>query len=127
MIEERSLPDLVRDATSDAVTLIRQEGELFKREVELKAERIQGTLVLLVVGAVGAIVAGLSAAALATIVLAHFIPLWAASLVVTAALAVVAMVALSWAKRRVTHLEATPDTTVESVKKDVRALKGAVQ
>lgn len=117
---DRSLPELVAEATSELSTLFRKEVELAKAEIReslgnagkgagaFGAAGLAGYLALVFLSL--AVMFGLDAAGL---------PLWAAALVVAVAYAVVAAVLAKTGKRALANASPVPDRTVETLKEDV--------
>jgi len=121
--DERSLGELFSELAAETGTLVRQEVALAQAEISTKATRV-GTQVgyLAVGGAIGyaamlAIMAGI------IIALSHFIPAWAAALLVGAVVGVVSFFLISSAISRLKNTNLKPEESVESIKEDAQWLK----
>ncbi|MFD5452433.1 phage holin family protein [Streptomyces sp. NPDC003470] len=122
--EHHSVGELVGQATEQLSRLVRQEVALAKEELAAKGKRVgRGGGML---GAAGAIAyVGLFAlAGTATAALSLVLPVWAAALIVTAVLFVIAGV-LAMAGRAQLRRAAppTPEQTIGSVKADVDEIR----
>lgn len=124
--EKRSIFRLIGDLPGYIVDLVKSELEQLKAEVlgKLKAA---GIGIGLLVGASAFLFFALGVFTAAAILgLATVLPGWAAALIVGGILVVIAvilvLVGLSLLKKGVPP---TPETTIESVRQDVNALKGS--
>ncbi|NUT38102.1 MAG: phage holin family protein [Hamadaea sp.] len=125
---EASSPELVRQATDQITTLVRQEMQLARAELTEKGKRL-GIGVGLFTGAgvtvfyaVGALLFALGLG------LAEAMPAWLAALVVAVLLLVVAGVQTLIGRAQVKRgTPITPTGTVESVKADLDAIGSAVE
>jgi MFS family permease len=125
---ERPVGELVKDATQQAQTLIRQEIELAKVELGQKAKKAgMGAGMFGGAGLFGLFAfAALTAAFIGAIDLA--VPFWAAALIVAAVYGAIAGVLALTGKNKVQ--EATPpvpEATVENLKEDVAWTKQRAQ
>jgi MFS family permease len=125
---ERPVGDLVKDATAQAQTLIRQEVELAKVELSEKGKRAGiGAGMFGGAGLFGLFAfAALTAAFIGAVDLA--VPFWAAALIVAAAYGAVAGVLALTGKNKVqSATPPVPEEAVESVKEDVAWTKQRAQ
>ncbi len=125
---ERSVGDLVKDATAQAQTLIRQEAELAKAELSEKGKKVGiGAGMFGGAGLFGLFAfAALTAAFIGAIDLA--VPFWAAALIVAAVYGAIAGVLALTGKNKVqAATPPVPEETVESVKEDVAWTKQRAQ
>ncbi len=121
---ERSVPELVSDVAKDMSTLVRKELELAK--FETKEEISRGAKAGGMLGAAG------GAAYFALLLLSFgivflldlVIPLWTAFVLMAVVYGVVAAVLFTQGRARIKQVSPVPDETVESVKEDVRWVKG---
>ena len=118
-LRDRPLGEVTRQLMSDVSTLVRQEGDLAKAEMAQKGRTAVPGLQML--GAAG--VAGLAAAGALTafliLVLAIFLPEWAAAAIVGVVLALAAYMLAKQGKERVEDAgKPVPEQTIESVKED---------
>lgn len=123
--EKRSIFRLIGDLPGYIVDLVKSELEQLKSEIvgKLKAA---GIGIGLLVGASAFLFFALGVFTAAAILgLATVLPAWAAALIVGGALVVIAvilvLIGISLLKKGVPP---TPETTIESVKQDVNAIKG---
>jgi hypothetical protein len=120
----RSIPELLRELSSDATTLIRQEMQLARAELAEKAKPVGasaasfGGTAILGLGAFGAATTFLIA------VLALAIPIWGAALVVAVVYGIAAFVLVQIGKRKLREAEPTqlPQTT-QTIKDDIEWAK----
>lgn len=121
----RSLFSLVADIPRLFTDLVRSEIESLKREVTGKLAAAGVGLGLLGAAAAFALFALAVLVAAAVLGLAVVLPAWAAALIVAGVLlvigAVLVLVGVGALKR---SLPPTPDKTIESIKQDVRVIKG---
>jgi Flp pilus assembly protein TadB len=126
--EERSVAELMRQATEQASQVVRDEMRLARAEMVEKGKRA-GTGAGLFGGA--GVVALYGAAALLTALvlgLAEGLPAWLAALLVAVLLFLVAgVLALVGRKSVQQAMPAVPEQTVESVKTTVDEVKGRAQ
>jgi MFS family permease len=127
-LKRESLPELLRELSMQATTLVRQEIDLAKSELSEKAKAL-GTSAGLFGGAA---VLGLGAFfALTTCIIAGIalvLPLWAAALIVAIVYAIIALIIVSMGKRKL--MQATPvvpQQTAQSLKEDVEWVKTRAQ
>jgi MFS family permease len=125
---ERPVGDIVKDATEQAQTLVRQEIELAKAELAEKGKKAgMGAGMFGGAGLFGLFAFGaLTAAFIGAVDLA--VPFWAAALIVAAVYGAIAGVLALTGKNKVQ--EATPpvpEQTVDNVKEDVAWTKQRAQ
>jgi hypothetical protein len=123
---DRPLKDLVRDLSQDSMTLMRQETALFKKEMEGRIHRVERQAAVLGAGGVIALTGMLTLTAMLVLMLRHIMPDWVAALLVGTAYVVVGLVVLMRGKNELSRTRLSPDTTVDSVKQDVRTLREAM-
>ena len=121
--EERSLGDLFADLASDTGTLIRQEVALAQAEMTHKATKIGKNVGFLVAGGAVAYAAALAMIAGIIILLARFMPAWAAAIVVGLVIGVAAYFVITSALARLRSVDPVPRNTVETIKEDAKWLK----
>jgi hypothetical protein len=122
---KRSLFRLIGDIPTLLVDLLKVEIESFKQELTGKLKQAGIGLGLLAGAAVFAFFAILVLLAAAVLGIATALPAWLAALIVGAAILVIgivlALVGVSTLKKGVPP---APTETIESIKKDVRTIKG---
>lgn len=124
--EERSLGDLFSELASETSTLVRQEVALAQTELTQKATSVGKNVGFLVVGGAVGYAALLAILAAAIIGLAHFVPAWAAALIVGVVVGIVAFLLISSALKALKTTDLTPNETVKSLKEDAEWLKNQV-
>jgi hypothetical protein len=123
-LRERPIGDVARDLTSDLSLLLRQEIDLAKAEMSEKGRTAAPGLGMLGGAGVVALCAAGALTAFVVLVLAIFLPEWAAALITGAVLAGVAYVLAKQGKERVADAGApVPEQTIETVKEDVEWAK----
>jgi VIT1/CCC1 family predicted Fe2+/Mn2+ transporter len=123
-LRERPMGDVARDLTSDLSLLLRQEIDLAKAEMSEKGRTAAPGLGMLGGAGVVALCAAGALTAFLVLVLAIFLPEWAAALITAAVLAGVAYVLAMQGKERVAEAGApVPEQTIETVKEDVEWAK----
>src|SRR5262245_34404876 len=124
-LRDRSTGDLIKDLSTQVTTLVHKEVELAKAEMAEKARKAGlGTGLV-----TGAAVAGLLALGVFTAflvaVLALAMSVWTAALIVTGLWALTAVLLALLGRAQLRDVgKPVPEETVESVKEDVRWLKG---
>jgi hypothetical protein len=121
---DRSIPELLRDLSSETATLVRQEMQLARAELAEKAKPVGasvasfGGTAILGLGAFGAATTFLIA------VLALVLPIWGAALIVAIVYGVAAFVLAQIGKRKLREAEPTqiPQTT-QTIKDDIEWAK----
>jgi Putative Actinobacterial Holin-X, holin superfamily III len=118
--------ELIGQLSAQTSRLVRDEMRLAQKEFQQAAKHagigaglFSGAGLLAFFGFAAMVTAGVAA-------LAIVVPLWAASLIVAAALFVAAGVAALISKRQIAEVS-PPRATVESVKTDISELKGAAR
>jgi MFS family permease len=127
-LRDRPVGDLVKDATEQAQTLIREEIELAKAELGEKGKQAGiGAGMFGGAGLFGLFAFGaLTAAAIGAVDLA--VPFWAAALIVAAVYGAIAGVLALTGKTKVqAATPPVPEETVENVKEDVAWTKQRAQ
>ena len=119
MQQDRSLGDLFSTLANQTSTLVRQEVNLARTEMTQKVTSlgrdagIIGAGAVVGLGALGALVATL------IIVLDIWLPLWAAALIVTVVLAIIAGVLVQQGISAIKKIDPAPRTTIKTLQDDV--------
>ncbi|HEX5467904.1 MAG TPA: phage holin family protein [Gaiellaceae bacterium] len=123
-LRERPMGEVAKSLTADLSLLVRQEIELAKAEMTEKGRTAAPGLGMFGgAGIVGLCAAGALTAFL-VLVLALFLPEWAAALIVGAVLAVATFLLVRQGKERVADAgKPVPEQTIETVKEDVEWAK----
>jgi hypothetical protein len=124
--EERSLGELFTELANETSTLVRQEVALAQTELTQKATRVGKNVGFLAVGGAIGYAALLAILAAVVIGLSHFIPAWAAALIVGVVVGVVAYLLISSALTALKKTDLAPRETVEQIKEDAQWLKNQV-
>ncbi|MFD5848245.1 phage holin family protein [Streptomyces chartreusis] len=125
---QEPVSELVQRASQQLTELVRGEMKLAQAEMKEKGKRYgKGGGLFGGAGLVGFLMLqALVATAIAA--LAVPLPVWAAALIVTAVLAVIAAVMVLTGKKQVGQAgPPTPEQTIENVKADVAEIKGSAQ
>jgi uncharacterized membrane protein YqjE len=120
---ERPIGELVKDLSSQTSTLVRKEIELAKAELQSQGKTAgKGAGMLGGATAAGLLALGALSAALITL-LDDAMPTWAASLIVMALWAVVALALASAGRNALQSATPPAPQTVETVKEDIQWAK----
>jgi membrane protein len=118
--DHRSTGDLVRSIGTDTVTLVRKEIELAKQEVkEGLASRARGAAAFAAAGVLGLYFVGLLAATGAA-VLAIWLPVWAAILIMAGVFGLLALLAALIGRSAMKSASVAPARAKENLKEDVK-------
>jgi uncharacterized membrane protein len=123
---EPTLAQLVSDLVSDAKQLMRQELALAKHEIHEEVRKTKVALVSLGAGISIVAIGGL----LLIVMLVHLLnaltglPLWACYGIVGGVCAIVGVVLLYRGKQQMSQIDMVPQQTVETMKENVRWIKG---
>jgi hypothetical protein len=124
--EERSLGDLFSELAAETSTLVRQEVALAQTELTRKATSVGKNVGFLAVGGAIGYAALLSFLAAVIIGLSYVIPAWAAALIVSAVVGIVAFLLITSGLKALKETDLTPRQTVETLKEDAEWLKNQV-
>lgn len=116
---ERSLGDLFATLANQASTLVRQEVELARTEMSQKAARVGKEAGLIGVGAVLALGGYLALVAALIVILAIWMPLWVAALVVGLVFTGIGLLLVMEGLKAIKRLDPKPRATIATVKDDV--------
>ena len=121
---KRSLFGLIGDLPGLLADLVRNEIEQLKQEMIAKAKHAGVGLGILVVAGTLLFFALAVFIAAAVLGLATVLPAWAAALIVGGAILLIGALLIAIGVNQLKQGNPTPDKTIESVQKDVRAIKG---
>jgi|SRR6185369_10394529 predicted phage tail protein len=116
---EPTLGELFHDLTKESRLLLRQEVQLAKAELKESATRMGRGAGFIGAAAALAGVAGLSLTAAIIAILATFMAVWLAALIVAVVLGGIAFVLASTGLSIIKHTEVAPRETMETVREDV--------
>jgi hypothetical protein len=126
-IENKPLGDLFSDLASEMSNLVRQEVALAKVEMSQKAKRVGKNVSYLVVGGAIGYAALLAVIAAVIMLLARFMPIWGASLLVGVFVAGISWLLIGKAMSALQETELTPRETVETLKEDAAWMKQQIK
>ena len=121
--QDRSIGELFSELASETGLLIRQEITLAKVELSQKATRVGRNVGYLVLGGAVAYAALLALLAAIIILLANYMPSWAAALVVAVLVGIVGAVLIMKALTDLKKTDVAPRQTVETLKEDAQWAK----
>jgi hypothetical protein len=123
--EEQPLRDLVGRLSQDGSLLVKQEIALAKQELGEKARRLGTQATLLALGGVTLYTGVLAMVAGLILLVAEGVAAWVAALLVGTAIATTGAILLLRGKNNLGKLDLKPARTVESVRRDIDAVKEA--
>jgi hypothetical protein len=124
---ERSIPELLRDLSTETATLVRQEMELARAELTEKVKPVEqsavsfGGTALFGLGAFGAATAFLIA------LIALVLPTWAAALIVAVVYGAVAYLLVQNGKKKLHEAVPLAPNTTQTVKDDIEWAKTQIK
>lgn len=122
---ERSLGTLFKELTHDLSTLFRSEIALAKLEMKRAVTRLGIGGVFFLLAACCAMGASVLLVVVAILVLALWLPAWAATLIIAVLMLITAALFAFLGRKKMQNLEMKPEATIENVKADIQTLKGA--
>jgi hypothetical protein len=123
-LREQSIGELLKQLSEQTATLVRQELDLAKAEMQQKGKRAGVGLGLIGVGGVVALAAVGALTATLILILAEWMDAWLAALIVTVVYAAgAALLALQGKEKVAEATPAVPEQTIETVKEDVQWAK----
>lgn len=125
--QKRSLFSLVAGLPNQLIELIKSEFEQLKTEMLRKLKHAGIGIGLLAVAAVFALFAAGVLTAAAILGLAVVLPAWLAALIVAALLLVIVAVFVMLGLSQLKQTGAEPTETIDSVRQDVRVIKGTTK
>ncbi len=125
---ERPIGELLKELSQETATLVHQEVELAKAELNEKGKKVGagaaafGVAAAIALGALGSLTACL------ILGLAGIVPAWVAALIVTVVYVAIAAALVEAGKKKMQKATpAVPEQTFESVKEDVEWAKSRVR
>ena len=122
-VDDRSIGDLVGEATGELSLLLRKEVELAKLELKQEAKDAADSAKFLGIGAFCGYMAVLLVSFAAAWALAEVMPIGLAFLIIGLVYGVAAAIALKRGRERLNEVDPIPEKTVETLKEDVEWLK----
>ncbi len=126
-LKTESIPQLLRQLSTETTTLVRQEIALAKVELNEKIKVITSGAVMFGVAAVFAVGAFGALTTVFIAALALAMPVWAAALIVTIVYGIVVAVTALRGKKQLSGASLVPEQTAQSVKEDVEWAKTRAQ
>jgi len=127
-LRDQSIGELLKHLSDQTATLVRQELDLAKAEMQLKGKRAGVGLGMIGAGGVLALAAVGGLTATLILVLAEWMDAWIAALIVTLVYAGGAAVLAQRGKEKVGEANSpVPEQTIETVKEDVQWAKSQVK
>ena len=124
--EEQSLRDLFTELATETGTLVRQEVALAQAEITDKATKAGKDIGYLAIGGAVGYAAMLALVAAVIMLLAQFIPAWAAALLVGVVIGAAAYFMITSALAELKKTDPLPRETIETIKEDAKWLKKEV-
>lgn len=124
---EKSLPELLRQLSTDTATLVRQEVALARAELSQIMAKVTASAGMFGVAAIAAIGAFGAFTAFLILVISLVVPAWAAALIVMVLYGIVAAIGALAGKNALQRVTPVPQQSVESVKEDVEAVRAGVR
>lgn len=121
--ESRSLAEIIQDAFRNVQEIVRLEVRLAKTEVREELTKAKASGIMLGLGAVIGLYAGLFLLFAAVYALAFLIPIWAAALFVGGVLALISALMITNGIKQFKTIQPTPERTVESLKENIEWAK----
>jgi uncharacterized membrane protein len=123
----RTVPEVLQDIVGNIQEIIRSEFRLAKAEVKQEANKAAKPVTHLVIGGALALYALGFLLWTAVLAMATVMAMWMAALVVGVLLAIISMALISGASKRLKHVNAVPERTVETLKENVQWAKNQIK
>ena len=116
----RPVSDVLRDIIGNVQEIVRSEVRLAKEEIRDEANRAKPAGLLFAVGAVAATFAALFFLLMILYALSIVMPNWAAALIVSLSMAVIAGATISAARKRMKRFQGAPEHILRSLREKVQ-------
>jgi hypothetical protein len=120
---DRSVSDVLQDILRNVQDMLRSEVRLAKAEIRLEATQAASSALWVTFGVVGVLSGWMFFLWTAAYALAAVVPMWAATLLIAAAMAGAGSVLIAAGLRRFTRITAMPERTIESLKENFEWMK----
>jgi uncharacterized membrane protein YqjE len=120
---ERSISDVFQDIIQNIQEIVRSEVRLAKLEIRDEAAKAKYAGLLIGVGGVTSLFAAFFLLLMIVYALTRVVPDWAAALIVSIILAIVAGITLNSGFQRFKQIHPAPERTVETLKENVEWAK----
>ncbi len=125
--DNRSLGELFAELSRESSTLVRQEIELAKTELSQKATSLSKDVAYMALGGAVAYVGVIVLAFAVVYLLAEFLPIWLAALIVGIVVAAIGYFLVQSGLSRLKRTSLTPERTIETLKEDKEWAKDQVK
>jgi hypothetical protein len=115
-LDERPLPELLRDMAAEGKRLLRAEMHLVRSELKHEAKKAGAGAGMLTAGGVAGLLGAMALTACLVVALSALMPLWLSALLVGAAMLVVAGILAASGLKAIKSVK--PDRTIHSLKED---------
>ena len=123
----RSVPEVLQDIVGNIQELIRSEFRLAKAEIKQEAAKAAPPVKMIIAGAAIGFYAVGFLIFTAVMGLATMMATWLAALIVGAVLGIIALVLIATASKRLKHVNAVPERTIETMKENVQWAKNQIK
>jgi uncharacterized membrane protein YqjE len=123
----RSVPEVLQDIVGNIQELIRSEFRLAKAEIKQEASKAAPPVKMIVAGAAIGFYALGFLLFTAVMGLATMMATWLGALIVGAVLGIVALALITTAAKRLKHVNAVPERTIETMKENVQWAKNQIK
>jgi uncharacterized membrane protein YqjE len=123
----RSVPEVLQDIVGNIQEIIRSEFRLAKAEVKQEASKAAPPVKMIVAGAAIGFYALGFLLFTAVMGLATMMATWLGALIVGAVLGIVALALITTAAKRLKHVNAVPERTIETMKENVQWAKNQIK
>lgn len=124
---ERSIGSVIRDLTDDLRTLLRAEIALAKLEIKQSLAGVGGATAMFAGAGFLAAMAGVLLIVTLILVLALWMPAWAATLIVAILMLIGAGLFAFAGKKKLERTTLTPTATIESVRTDIETVRAGMR
>src|ERR1700736_3153538 len=123
---ERSVPEVLQDIVRNLQEIIRSEFRLAKTEIKEEASKARPPIITVAVGLVLAIYAAGILLLAVVYALTNVMAAWMAALIVGVVVLALAGIFVSAGLKRLKHVQAVPEKTIESVKENLQWAKNQI-
>ena len=123
MAADRSVADVLQDILRNVQDILRSEIRLAKAEIRQEATQAARAAVWMTIGVVGLLSAWMFFLWTGVYLLATVLPMWAATLAITVAMAGVGGLVITAGLRRFARIKPMPERTIESLQENLEWMK----
>lgn len=121
--QHESIGEMLKDLAYQSAELVRDEAALAKQEISEKLKSVKSGIIVVAIGALIGYAAILALSATLVIVLAEYLALWQSALIVTGALALIALVTYLTGMRMLNQTNLKPKQTIRTMEENKEWLK----